>query len=146
VDTDWDGFGDTCDNCPEVVNEGQDDSDTDGPDNVGDACDNCPGVYNPDQIDTTDGDGIGNECDFCPDDADQECCQGIRGNINLDLEDNIDVSDLTYLVSYMFKGGQEPPSMLEADVNGSTGAPDIADLTYLVNYMFKNGSEPASCS
>ena len=36
-----------------------------GGDNVGSECDNCPDVYNPDQVDT-DGDGIGNACDNCP--------------------------------------------------------------------------------
>ena len=32
-------------------------------DGVGDDCDNCPNVYNPDQADT-DGDGVGNFCDY----------------------------------------------------------------------------------
>lgn len=41
VDTDGDGVGDTCDNCPNP-NSGQEDFDQDG---VGDACDDCPGGY-----------------------------------------------------------------------------------------------------
>lgn len=48
-DTDGDGVADSCDNCPEVHNPGQEDSDGDG---VGDACD-CP----PEEPDT-DGDGV----------------------------------------------------------------------------------------
>jgi hypothetical protein len=32
-------------------------------DGVGDVCDNCPDVFNPDQADT-DGDGIGDACDL----------------------------------------------------------------------------------
>ncbi|MFO0759684.1 MAG: kelch repeat-containing protein [Byssovorax sp.] len=52
-----DGEGD---NCPNVENPDQTDTDGDG---VGDACDNCPGVANPDQTDS-DGDGAGNACDL----------------------------------------------------------------------------------
>jgi len=72
------------------------------------------------------------------------CCQGIRGNINLDPQDTIDISDLTSLVGWMFKSGSAPPCLLEADVDGS-GDHDIADVTYLVGYMFKGGPEPAGC-
>jgi hypothetical protein len=63
-DMDGDKVGDVCDNCPHVNNPDQSDMDDDG---VGDACDNCPDVYNPDQLDT-DGDGLGDACDPCPND------------------------------------------------------------------------------
>jgi C1A family cysteine protease len=77
---DPDGFGDACDNCPNINNPYQ--NDTDG-DKVGDLCDNCPTVRNPSQTDSnnnkigdacdpcplgtkdTDGDGIQDECDSC---------------------------------------------------------------------------------
>ena len=58
-----DGIGSACDNCPDVSNVDQIDTDEDG---VGDACDNCPGA-NPDQRDN-DGDGIGDACDNDDDD------------------------------------------------------------------------------
>lgn len=62
TDTDGDGVGDVCDNCPMVQNVDQTDTDADG---IGDACDNCLSVSNPDQSDSDD-DGVGDACDQCP--------------------------------------------------------------------------------
>ena len=74
ADHDGDTIDDLLDNCPDVANEDQADTDGDG---IGDACndaddadsdeysdllDNCPDVANPGQEDT-DGDGIGDACD-----------------------------------------------------------------------------------
>ncbi len=62
------------------------------------------------------------------------------------LDDNIDIADLTVLVAFSFKGGSEPPSTIESNVNGSEDdAIDIRDITYLVEYMFKNGAAPPAC-
>lgn len=61
ADTDDDGIGDACDNCPGTANDGQVDADGDG---VGDACDNCPAMPNADQLDA-DGDSVGDVCDNC---------------------------------------------------------------------------------
>jgi hypothetical protein len=72
------------------------------------------------------------------------CCVGIRGNIDGDGGDNIDISDLVYLVDYMFSGGLAPTCMEEADLNGDE-AIDISDLVYLVDYMFTGGSAPLVC-
>lgn len=91
VDTDGDGIPDEFDNCADIPNPDQ--ADTDG-DNQGDACeppvaddgdddnvtdtqDNCPGVPNPGQADT-DNDGQGDECDTDDDgdgilDTDDNC-------------------------------------------------------------------------
>ncbi|MGY5846859.1 thrombospondin type 3 repeat-containing protein [Salegentibacter sp. HM20] len=61
-DDDDDGIPNDDDNCPNVPNPGQENSDGDS---HGDACDNCPFVDNEDQADT-DGDGVGDACDVCP--------------------------------------------------------------------------------
>jgi uncharacterized repeat protein (TIGR01451 family) len=58
-DTDEDGIGDVCDECPDDPNN---DIDNDGV--CGDS-DNCPDTDNPGQADA-DQDGIGDECDNCP--------------------------------------------------------------------------------
>jgi len=73
------------------------------------------------------------------------CCLGpIRGNVDYDLEDKIDISDLVYLVDYMFSGGLPPVCVDEADIDGS-GEIDITDLVYLVDYMFSGGPPPPAC-
>lgn len=74
----------------------------------------------------------------------ENCCQGIRGNINYDPEDQIDISDLLYLVDYMFAvpAGPSPVCMPEADINNSSSV-DLSDLLYLVDYFFLIPSGPA---
>lgn len=74
------------------------------------------------------------------------CCKGIRGDVDYNEAELIDIADLVYLVDYMFNAGPEPECFEEADVDGSGDEPiDIADLVYLVDYMFNNGPEPLTC-
>ncbi len=74
LDTDDDGVGDVCDNCPDDDNPGQENADGDAD---GDACDLdddndgipdtedlCP--FTPGPNDDTDGDLVGDVCDNCP--------------------------------------------------------------------------------
>jgi hypothetical protein len=62
LDSDGDGVGDVCDNCAGIANANQADGDGDG---VGDVCDNCPGISNVSQADA-DSDNVGDVCDNCP--------------------------------------------------------------------------------
>ncbi|MDH4035684.1 MAG: PQQ-binding-like beta-propeller repeat protein, partial [candidate division Zixibacteria bacterium] len=52
-----------------------------------------------------------------------------------------DISDLVYLVDFMFTGGPPPPIFNAADIDAS-GALDISDLVYLVDFMFTGGPPP----
>ena len=72
-----------------------------------------------------------------------EVLHGLCGNINGNSPPAVDVSDLTYIVEYLFGGGPPPPNPVEADVNCSGGI-DVADLTFMVEYLFGGG--PAPCS
>ncbi|MEA3296624.1 MAG: C10 family peptidase [candidate division Zixibacteria bacterium] len=72
------------------------------------------------------------------------CCTGIRGNVDGDELDEITISDLIYLINYMFNEGPELTCWKEADVNASLEI-EISDLIHLVNYMFNEGYPPLSC-
>ena len=74
------------------------------------------------------------------------CCVGIRGNVNGDVGETIDISDLVYLVDFMFTGGPSPVCLFEANVDGDIGDTiDISDLVYLVDFMFTGGPQPPTC-
>ena len=72
------------------------------------------------------------------------CCVLI-GDVNHDGS-GPDISDLVYLVTYMFQDGPEPPCMTEANIDTlGDDIPDIADLIYLVTYMFQDGPGLPPC-
>ena len=81
----------------------------------------------------------------------ESCCL-LRGDVDHSGV-GPDISDLVYLVTYMFGGGPLPPCeepvgsgyFPECDVNGDSTGPDIADLVYLVTYMFGGGPAPVPC-
>jgi hypothetical protein len=155
ADNDADSIGNACDNCIDTYNPSQDDYDNDG---AGDACDpdddddlilddgdssgvigdnpctggattdcddNCEFAYNPLQEDA-DSNGVGDICDQC-------------GNINGD--DNVNIFDITYLISFLYLEGPAPNPMNAADVNGDM-AINIFDITYLITFLYLEGPEP----
>ncbi len=121
ADADGDGIVDTLDNCINVYNPLQEDTDTDG---VGDSCDICPGF--DDTIDS-DGDGIPDGCD------------NICGDANNDR--SVDVADAVYIINYVFKEGPEPDPLCQGDANGD-GPTNVGDGVYIINYVFKAGVPP----
>lgn len=74
------------------------------------------------------------------------CCLGDRGNIDNSPDDAVDISDLVYLVDYMFLSGPAPVCMGEANLDGDPlEVLDISDLVYIVDYMFQDGPPPPPC-
>ncbi len=76
------------------------------------------------------------------------CCSGVRGNVDGDPNDEVIITDLTYLVAYLFENGPPPVCIAEGNADGITGSAgpvDIADLSYLVAYLFQNGPAPVDC-
>jgi hypothetical protein len=62
-----------------------------------------------------------------------------RGDINCD--DRRNVTDIIYLINYLFKDGPAPSFIETGDVN-CDGKVTISDAVYLVNYLFKGGPPP----
>jgi len=72
------------------------------------------------------------------------CCADQRGNVDGDPNDETNVSDLTYLVAYLFQAGPTLPCDEEGDVDDSEKV-NVSDLTYLVAYLFQGGPPPLPC-
>ncbi len=53
----------------------------------------------------------------------------------------INVSDVVYLINYIFKGGPAPEPRCKGNADGD-GEVNIADAVYLINYIFKSGVPP----
>ncbi len=53
----------------------------------------------------------------------------------------VNLLDITYIITYLYKGGPAPAVPEKADVNNSCTI-DILDITYLIMYLYKGGPEP----
>ncbi len=74
------------------------------------------------------------------------CCIGDRGNVDNDPGDQVDISDLVFIVDFIFTGGAAPECDLEANVDGDPGENiDISDLVYIVDFIFTGGNPPPAC-
>jgi hypothetical protein len=61
------------------------------------------------------------------------------GDANADKQ--VSVSDVIYLINYLFKGGTAPIPMESGDANCDTDI-SVSDVIYLINYLFKSGPAP----
>ncbi|MFH1336882.1 MAG: dockerin type I domain-containing protein, partial [Candidatus Zixiibacteriota bacterium] len=64
----------------------------------------------------------------------------ILGDANSD--GNMDVSDVIYLINYLFKGGPPPVPLLAGDSNNDEEV-TVSDVIFLINYLFKSGPKPS---
>ncbi len=58
-----------------------------------------------------------------------------------DGNDTVNLLDITFLISYLYAGGDPPETLDACDVNDSGGI-NILDITYLISYLYKDGPEP----
>ena len=65
--------------------------------------------------------------------------QGLRGDVNLD--NGVNISDVTALIDYLLNGSTEGISLTNADTNIDQNV-NIADVTVLIDYLL-NGTWPA---
>jgi hypothetical protein len=149
-DADGDGYGDPfsrimdclhppgyvssgTDNCPEVTNPDQLDSDADS---IGDACDNCPTIPNPSQIDI-DHDGSGDACDVllceCPCHCDPQC-DGVS-----DVLDVVRSVNVAFRNEIPIRSALCPYDQSDVDCDDDT---DVFDVVHLVAVAFRN-ADPA---
>ena len=75
------------------------------------------------------------------------CCV-VSGDAN--SSGGADISDLTFIVDFMFGGGPGPSCLEQFDVAENNGGSydcvvDISDLTWFVDFMFGGGPAPTAC-
>jgi hypothetical protein len=182
TDTDGDGYGPSgpgfvgmpCgdDNCPELYNPDQANSDGDS---YGDACDNCPDLASPVTRDV-DNDGLGDPCDpdddndgiadsvdnchfaYNPDQLDSDsdgvgdacrdwgCCEYL-GNVDGSLDGLVTMGDLTVMIDHLFVNLTPLVCPAEGNVDLSIDfRVTMSDLTVLIYHLFIGLSPLPSCS
>ena len=57
----------------------------------------------------------------------------------------VNVGDVCYLVTYLYKGGPEPVAPIERADASNDCLVDVADVVYLVAYLYQSGPPPECC-
>ncbi|MCX6833118.1 MAG: dockerin type I repeat-containing protein [candidate division Zixibacteria bacterium] len=70
-----------------------------------------------------------------------DVCGFICGDANADA--TVDISDVVYLIGYIFSGGSVPSPLLAGDANCDSTV-DISDAVYLISYIFSGGAAPCA--
>ncbi len=72
------------------------------------------------------------------------CCIGMRGNVDNDPNDQVDISDINFMIDYLFTSGPTPVCHDEANVDGDAqGIVDMSDLYALIDFFFNHGTIPS---
>jgi hypothetical protein len=64
----------------------------------------------------------------------------IHGDVNMD--DKIELGDVVYLITYLYKNGPAPDPLASGDVT-CNGVVDLGDVVYLISYLYKGGPPPS---
>ncbi|MEW5797357.1 MAG: dockerin type I domain-containing protein, partial [Candidatus Zixiibacteriota bacterium] len=67
------------------------------------------------------------------------CCCNKPGDSN--NNGSVNILDVTFTISYLYKSGPPPPCPAEADANGNCSV-NILDVTYTISYLYKSGPAP----
>lgn len=62
-----------------------------------------------------------------------------HGDVN--LNGNIDLGDVVYLITYQYKNGPAPICLLAGDVN-CDGLVGLGDVVYLITFLYRGGPRP----
>jgi len=74
------------------------------------------------------------------------CCSDITGNVDNDINSNIDIADLTFLIDHLFINFPVLDCPQKANIDGdSNGDINIADLTFLIDHLFIDLPPTAAC-
>ena len=74
------------------------------------------------------------------------CCVGISGNVDCDLGEGVDISDLSALIDYLYISFTPLCCQGEANTDGDLLAGiDISDLSALIDYLYISFTPTAIC-
>ena len=101
-------------------------------------CPACPEICDNNADDDGDGDTDCEDSDC----VEADTCQGspfVRGDSNGDSDVNI--SDASFTLRYLFQGGRGPACLLALDANDDSQV-DISDAAFTLSYLFLGGAQP----